>query len=58
MSVLNNGSICKSTYFGEDFSAALISISLANIVMLQISNKYYFYYHFAICFQLLKDTEQ
>jgi hypothetical protein len=41
-SVLDNSFICKSSYFMEDFSASLISISLANIVRLQNSKKYQF----------------
>ena len=40
--VLDNSFICKSSYFMEDFSASLISISLANIVRLQNSKKYQF----------------
>ena len=41
-SVLDNSFVCKSSYFMEDFSASLISISLANIVRLQNSEKYQF----------------
>ena len=40
--VLDNRFICKLSYFMEDFSASLISISLANIVRLQNSKEYQF----------------
>jgi len=56
ISAIENSFICKSSYFGEDLSASLISISLANIGTLHIVWIFYYFANFVLSFWKIQNS--